>query len=144
MACDIVFHEDSPFYKPLEQQIFCPASTNDSILSVSQSTREDRDFDPGVDDVENLSSDDFDHATDEEEEGEPKHSGESHISKKNTLSPGKSCTPSPPEGPGAYNLNSSSGCICPGTCLQGATMLHRAATANTQRNTLPPDRAQWP
>ena len=57
-----MFHEDSPFYKPLEQEIFCPVSTNDSIVSVSQSTGEDRDFDPGVDDVESLSSDDFDYA----------------------------------------------------------------------------------
>jgi len=76
-AQDVVFHEDSPFYKPLEQQIFCPASTNDSIVSVSQSPGEETDFDPGVDDVESLSSDDFDHATDEEEEAEPEHSGES-------------------------------------------------------------------
>jgi len=46
-------------------------------VSVSQSTGEDKDFDPDVDDVESLSSDDFDHATDEEEEGESEHSGES-------------------------------------------------------------------
>jgi len=77
MARDVVFHEDSPFYKPLKQQIFCLVSTNDSIVSVSQSTGEDTDFDPGMDDVESLSSDDFDHATDQEEEGEPEHSGES-------------------------------------------------------------------
>jgi len=51
-----------------------------------------------------------------------------NISLKNTLRPGTSCTPSPPDGPGAYNVNSSSGCICPGTWLQGTTMLHRAAT----------------
>jgi len=76
-ARDVVFHEDSPFYKPLEQQIFCPASTNDSIVSVSESTGEETDFDPGMDDVESLSSDDFDHATDKEEEAEPEHSGES-------------------------------------------------------------------
>ena len=77
-ARDVVFHEDSPFYKPLEQQIFCPVSTNESIVSVSQSTGEDTDFNPGVDDVESLSSDDFDHANDEEEEeGEHEHSGES-------------------------------------------------------------------
>ena len=76
-ARDAVFHEDSAFYKPLEQQIICPVSTYHSIVSVSQSTREDTDFDPGLDDVETLSSNDFDYATDEEEEGEPKHSGES-------------------------------------------------------------------
>jgi len=75
-----VFHEDSPFYKPLEQQIFCPVSSHDSIVSVSHSTREHTDFDQGMDDVDSLSSDDFDHATDAEEEGEPEHSGESqHI-----------------------------------------------------------------
>ena len=51
-----------------------------------------------------------------------------NISKKNTLRPGSSCTPSPPDGLGAYNVNSSSGCICPGTSPQGATMLHREAT----------------
>jgi len=77
MARDVVFHEDSPFYKPLEQLIFCPVSANDSIVRVPQSTGEDTDFNLGVDDVESLSSDDFDHATDEEEEGEPEHSGES-------------------------------------------------------------------
>jgi len=76
-ARDVVFHKDSLFYKPLEQQIFCPVSTNDSIVSLSQSTGEDKDFDPGVDDVESLRVDGFDHATDEEEEGEPEHSGES-------------------------------------------------------------------
>ena len=76
-AGDVIFHEDSPFHKPLEQQIFCPVWTNDSIISVSQSTGEDTEFDPGVDDVESPSSDDFDHATDEEEEAEPGHSGES-------------------------------------------------------------------
>jgi len=64
-------------YKPLEQQIFCPVPANDSSLSVSQSTGEGTDFDPGVDDVESLSTDDFDHATDEEKEGEPELCGES-------------------------------------------------------------------
>jgi len=77
MACDVVFYEGSLLYKPLEEQIFCPVLANDSIVSVSQSTGEDTDFDPGVDDIESLSSDDFDHANDEEaEEGEPEHSGE--------------------------------------------------------------------
>jgi len=51
-----------------------------------------------------------------------------YISKKNTLRPSTFCTPSPPDGPGAYNVNSSSGCICPRTCPQGTTTLHRAAT----------------
>jgi len=56
--------------------MFCPVLTNDSIVSISQSTGDDTDFNPGVDDVESLSSDDCDHATNEEE-GEPEHSGES-------------------------------------------------------------------
>ena len=54
------------------------------------------------------------------------------ISKKNTLRPGPSCTPSPPDGPGAHNVNSCSGCICPGTCPMGATMLHREAKGDFQ------------
>jgi len=76
-APDVVFHQDSPFYKPLEHQIFCPVSPDSSIVSVSQSTGVDTDSDPGLNDVQSLSSDDFDHANDVEEEGEHEHSGES-------------------------------------------------------------------
>ena len=53
---------------------------------------------------------------------------EDFISKNNSLRRGSSCTPSPLHGPGAYNVNFSSVCICPGTCPQGATMLYREAT----------------
>ena len=78
MARKVFFNGHFPFYKPLEQPIFCPVSTNDSIVIVSQSTGENTDFNAGVDDVESLSSDDFDHANDEEEEeGQHDHSGQS-------------------------------------------------------------------
>jgi len=44
-----------------------------------------------------------------------------YISKKTTLRPVASCSPRPPDVPGAYNINSSSGGFRPGLFLPGAT-----------------------
>ena len=44
-----------------------------------------------------------------------------NISKKTALRPVASCSPRPPDVPGAYNLNSSSGCFRPCSFLPGAT-----------------------
>ena len=66
---DVVFHEDCPYYMPLEQQIFCPANVNDSMVNVTFATGGDTDFYPVEDEVESLSgSDDFDHIVEGEEE----------------------------------------------------------------------------
>jgi len=43
------------------------------------------------------------------------------ISKKTALRPVASCSPRPPDVPGAYNVNSSSGCFRPGLFRPGAT-----------------------
>ena len=43
------------------------------------------------------------------------------ISRKTALRPVASCSPRPPDVPGAYNINSSSGCFRPGSFRPGAT-----------------------
>ena len=43
------------------------------------------------------------------------------MSKKTALRPVASCSPRPPDVPGAYNVNSSSGCFRPGSFRPGAT-----------------------
>ena len=43
-----------------------------------------------------------------------------HISKNTALRPVASCSPRPPDIPGAYNVNSSSGCFRPGSFRPGA------------------------
>jgi len=74
---DVVFHEDCPFYKPLEQQIFCPTTVNDSRANVTFATGGDADFFPVEDDVESLSSDDdFGHIVGSEEESGEEDNGE--------------------------------------------------------------------
>jgi len=45
----------------------------------------------------------------------------SYISKKSALCPVASCLPRRPDVPGAYNVNSSSGCFRPGSFCPGAT-----------------------
>jgi len=44
-----------------------------------------------------------------------------NISKKTALHPVASCSPRPPDVPGPYNVNSSSGCFRPGSFRPGAT-----------------------
>jgi len=47
--------------------------------------------------------------------------GKGHIRKKTALRPVASCSPRPSHVPGAYNVNSSSGCFRPGSLRPGAT-----------------------
>jgi len=53
--------------------------------------------------------------------GEEKSGDNLVIRKKNALRPVASCSPRPPDVPGAYNVNSSSGCFRPGSFRPGAT-----------------------
>ena len=58
------------------------------------------------------------------------------ISKKTALRPVASCSPRPPDVPGAYNVNSSSGCFHPGWFRLGAT-LFRPDTPGVPWRSLP-------
>jgi len=49
------------------------------------------------------------------------------LAKKTALRPVASCSPRPPDVPGAYNINSSSGCCCPGSFRRGATFFRPEA-----------------
>ena len=58
------------------------------------------------------------------------------ISKNTALSPVSSCSPRPPDVPGAHNVNSSSGCFCPGSFRLGATFI-RPDTPGAPWHSLP-------
>lgn len=58
------------------------------------------------------------------------------VSKKTTLSCVVFCSSRPPDMPGPYNVNSSSGCVDPGSSSPGATCL-RLDASSAVRRTLP-------
>jgi len=63
-----------------------------------------------------------------------------YIRKKTTLRLGASGAPCPPDVPGAYNVNSSSGCYRPGCCAPGAPIIRQGAF-DAVRCTLPSNHA---
>ena len=58
----------------------------------------------------------------------------SFISKNTALRPVASCAPRPPDVPGTYNLNSSSGCFCPGSFRPGAAFFRPDAAGAPWRS----------